>query len=136
MLQHKLFEGMQANYERDISPSHTSVFGELDYLMSTPQIVEMIIRAATEMLDPLLPEPYTTIGTHFDIHHEQPTLVQEGGTVQLQLTLIHLEGNKIRLRIECFDRIGRICTAHHDRAIVEKERFRFSTYERAGSFPL
>lgn len=136
MTEHKIFEGMKSTYEQSIAATHPTVFGELDYLMSTPQIVEIIIRAASDMLDTSVPEQYITIGTHLDLRHEQPTLIIEPGNFRVELLVTKLEDNKIWLDVQCFDKIGRVCSAIYERTIVDKERFRFATYERAGRHKL
>ena len=129
MLEHKIFEGLKSSYEQEIEIIH-SIPGELDYLLSTPQIVKLIILASAKMLDPLLPEQYITIGTHLDLYHEQPTLVMEEGAIRVELTVAKIEEDHIWLDVECFDKVGRVSRGKYERAIVDKERLRFSTYER------
>lgn len=129
MLEHKIFEGLKSSYEQEVEIIH-SIPGELDYLLSTPQIVKLIILASTQMLDPLLPDQFITIGTHLDLYHEQPTLVMEKGSIRVDLTVDKVEENYIWLDVECFDKVGRISHGKYERAIVDKERLRFGTYER------
>lgn len=132
MFEHKIFEGMVSSYTTELSLTHFAMAGELDYLLTTPQIMEVVIQASAKMLDPALPEPYITLGTHIEFYHEQPTLIMAGGSIRVELKVTQVDGNRIVLAVTCFDKDGQIGHGIYERAIVDKERFRFSTYTRAG----
>lgn len=131
MVEHNIHLGMVSHYEKELLFSRSPVSQDLEYLLATPQIIEVIIEAASRMLDPLLPDPYITIGTKIDFTHEKPTLVMDGRPVRTELRVEEIKGTKILLDVKCFDGIGQIGFGKYERAIVDKERLRFATYRRA-----
>ena len=134
MLEHKIYEGLSTTYTKEghllpfLSPTE-----ELNYLLTTPQIIEVIIEASIAMLDPLVPEEYITVGVQLEFSHEQPTLVLEGGPITAKLTVLKVDGNKIKLDVKCYDEIGLIGQGNYERVIVHKGKLRESTYKRAKS---
>mgnify|MGYP000859423374 CR=1 FL=1 len=135
MVEHKIYEGISSTFKKEETLRHflpsSGADRALNYLLSTPQIIEMIIEASATMLDPLLPREYITVGTHIELSHEQPTLVLAGGTITVKLTVVKIHGNRINLDIECYDENGLICKGKYERAIVNKEKLRVTSYKRA-----
>lgn len=131
MLEHQIYDGMVFTFQKELSYSRSPVSEHLEYLLSTPQIIEVIIEAAYRMLDPLLPEPYITVGRKIEFTHEQPTLVMDGRPIKVELKVDKVEGHFITLDVACFDGIGQIGSGKYDRTIVDRERLRFSTMDRA-----
>ncbi|HHZ00008.1 MAG TPA: hypothetical protein GYA03_02810 [Tissierellia bacterium] len=105
----------------------------LDYLLSTPEVLDIIIEASVKMLDPLLPPGYITVGKYIELSHEQPTLTLAGGTITTILTVTEVSGNKVFLDFSCHDEIGMICKGVYERVIVNKDKLMESTYRRAQS---
>ncbi|MGI6731989.1 MAG: thioesterase family protein [Anaerovoracaceae bacterium] len=133
MLEHKISEGLSATFKKELSFSASPVAEELSYLLTTPQIVEVVIEASAKLLDPLVPSGYITIGKYLEISHDQPTLVLEGGPVTVNLFVMKIENNKIILDVKCYDDIGLIAKGKYERAIVDVEKLRAATYKRAES---
>lgn len=137
MFDHKIIEGLSTIYKKEgsgietLSSSGTS--GTLNYLLTTPQIIEIIIEASYKLLDPLLPDGYITVGKYIELTHEQPTLTLVGGTISAILTVTKIDGNKIYLDVACYDEIGLICKGMYERAIVNRDRLMEITYQRAQS---
>lgn len=137
MLEHKIIVGLSTIYKKEgnlletLSSSGTT--GSLNHLLTTPQIIETIIEASYNMLDPLLPEGYITVGKHIELSHEHPTLTIVGATISVILTVRRIDGSKILLDVACHDNIGLICKGSYERAIVNKEKLMESAYQRAQS---
>lgn len=137
MIEHKITVGQSAIYKKEGSIKGSYINSgssdTLNYLLSTPEVLDIIIEASTKMLDNLLPAGYITIGKYIELSHEQPTLTLTGGTISTILTVTKISGNKIFLDFSCHDEIGLICKGIYERAIVEREKLMESTYRRAQS---
>lgn len=101
---------------------------ELSYLVSTPAVVNMIIEASTDLLDSLLPEDYTTVGTGIHLEHEKPTLI--GEEIHIKVKVKEVSNGKVILSIKGHDRKGRFCKGEYERHIVNKNRLLDHTYNR------
>lgn len=137
MIEHKITVGQSAIYKKEGSIRGSYINSgssdTLNYLLSTPEVLDIIIEASTKMLDNLLPAGYITIGKYIELSHEQPTLTLTGGTISTILTVTKISGNKIFLDFSCHDEIGLICKGIYERAIVEREKLMEATYRRAQS---
>lgn len=136
MINHRITVGLSSIYKKDSTSGGTYAFSGnngLDYLLSTPEVLDIIIEASTKMLDPLLPEGYITVGKYIELSHEQPTLTLTGGSISAILTVAEVKGNKIYLDFSCHDEVGLICKGIYERVIVDKEKLMENTYKRAQS---
>ncbi|HVI43000.1 MAG TPA: hypothetical protein VM577_20525 [Anaerovoracaceae bacterium] len=134
MIEHSIKEGLSTVYEKetttgDAYSSTNADAGTLDYLVSTPSIITMIIDAAADMLDQLLPPDYITVGKKIELIHEQPSLV--GEKIILKLEVKKLEGNSVLLNIEAKDSKGQICSGIYERMIINKDKLLNIAYERS-----
>ena len=75
-----------------------------------------------------LPEGYATIGHSLDLSHEAPTCL--GMTVTVKVTLVEIDGMKLRFEILVWDDLGEISRGHHERIVVNKDEFVQKTRER------
>lgn len=137
MIEHKITVGLSSIHKREGTIRGTYAYSgsndSLDYLLSTPEVLDIIIEASVKMLDPLLPSGYITVGKYIELSHEQPTLTLTGESISTIITVTKISGNKIFLDFSCHDEIGLICKGIYERAIVDKEKLMESTYRRAQS---
>lgn len=135
MFDHKIIVGLSTIYKKEGSMletlSSSGTVSSLNYLLTTPQIMEIIIEASSNMLDPLLPEGYITVGKFIELSHEQPTLTLTGGVISVIITVTKIDGNKIYLDVAGYDDVGLICKGIYERAIVNKNSLMEATYKRA-----
>ena len=135
MFNNEIIEGLSTIYKKEGSMfetlSSSGNTGTLNYLITTPQIMEIIIEASYNMLDPLLPAGYITVGKYIELSHEKPTLTLCGGTISVILTVSKIDGNKVYLDVVCHDDIGLICKGMYERAIVNKDKLMEDAYRRA-----
>ena len=101
MTEHKIKPGLSTIYTReagnaDALPSSHSA-GIMDFLVSTPAILTMIIEATRDLLDPLLSDGFITVGKNINLTHERPTLI--GETVTLVITVKEVKGENVFLDI-------------------------------------
>ncbi|MFA9422176.1 MAG: thioesterase family protein [Sedimentibacter sp.] len=137
MIEHKIVKGLSTTHKSE-GGMHNTLYssrptGELNYLLSTPEILEIIIEASYKMLDPLLPTGYTTVGKYIELSHEQPTLTLLGGKISTTMTVTEVIGNKVSLDFTCHDEIGLICKGRYERFIVNKDKLMEATSKRAQS---
>ena len=133
MINHKIAVGLSTIYKcegclSDAMP-HSGSAGILDYLISTPAIMAMIIEASSNLLDPLLPEDYITVGKNIELSHEKPTIID--GTISIIVSVTKIDGDRIHLDISGHDAIGQVCQGKYERVIVNKNVLMDSTYRRA-----
>ena len=131
MINHQIREGLSITETKKTTTddAHSSSnTGALDYLVSTPSIVMMIIDTATHMLDKLLPSDYITVGKKIELVHEQPSIV--GETISLKLTVEKIVGNSVLLDVQVADLKGIVCKGKYERAIINKEKLLEIAYMR------
>ena len=132
MINHRITKGMTDTYTKKTTTNdgynayHT---GALDYLVSTPSIINMIIDATTSMLDKLLPQDYITVGKKIELLHEHPSLV--GETITLRLEVENVEGHLITLCFRAVDSKGEVCCGKYQRTIINKNKLLEIAYQRA-----
>lgn len=131
MINHKITKGIYNVYSKRTNSNDTDVAyntGILDYLVSTPAIIRMIIDASADMLDKLLPSDYLTVGRKIELTHEQPTLV--GETVTVTVKVEEVIQNVVFLGFEVNDSKGTVCSGKYERVIIEKNKLMDIAYKR------
>jgi len=133
-MEHKIVSGLSTIYEKETSKldamAPTSMgSGIMEVLVSTPAVLQMIIDAASRLLDPLLPSGYTTVGKHIELSHESPTMV--GEKITLVITVTKVWGESVLLEITGHDSTGVICKATYERSIVEQEHLLEIAFKRS-----
>lgn len=132
MIDHRIKKGLTATHTKatTTNDAYTSNHtGALDYLVSTPAIIMMVIDAATEMLDILLPQDYITVGKKFEILHEHPSVV--GDTITLKTTVEDVEGHLITLDFKAEDSKGVVCSGKYQRTIINRGKLLDIAYQRS-----
>lgn len=131
MIQHMITEGISTVYKKETTSTEaypSSDTGTLDYLVSTPAILMMVIDSATEMLDKLLPKGYITVGKRVELHHEHPSLI--GETISLKLTVEKVDEKSVTLDLQAADSKGVVCTGKVERAVINKDKLLEIAYKR------
>lgn len=131
MISHNIKEGMTTEFNRVTSSEDAyRVPGQmdLDYLVSTPAIVTMIIEGSARMLDALVSPENITIGTHIQLSHEHATLI--GEQVSFIVKVAKVEGNTIHLDFQGKDRDGVFCRGSYQRHVVNRHKLTESAQKR------
>ncbi len=68
-----------------------------------------------------MPEGFSSVGTHLDVHHMAPTPV--GATIRVRAEVLSLEGNRIYFSIEAWDNLEKIGEGRHERVVIDEARF-------------
>lgn len=90
-------------------------------VFGTPAMGVLVEEICLQMVDPLLPEGQTTVGSKIDIRHLAPTPV--GDKVKLRAEIVSIEKNVINFEVKVWDSVELVGKAKHQRVILDVERF-------------
>lgn len=118
-----LKEGLKGKAEMEVTSKDTALsFGSGGVeVFATPIMVGLMENASLKAVDELLPESYTTVGTHLDVSHISSTPI--GMKVTAQAELIKIEGKVLTFKVEVYDEIEKVGEGTHQRFIVSLEKF-------------
>lgn len=88
---------------------------------ATPAMTCLMEKAATEALEPLLPEGWTTVGISLNVAHKAPTPV--GLVVRAEAEVTAVDGRKVSFTVRAFDDKEEIGSGTHERFAVGAEKF-------------
>lgn len=88
---------------------------------ATPAMTCLMEKAATEALEPLLTEGWTTVGISLNIKHKAVT--PTGLNVRAEARVTAVDGRKITFEVKAFDDREEIGSGTHERFAVMKEKF-------------
>ena len=128
--------GMSAVLQKRIEESDTARGmgrDSLETLLATPTYVDLMIRAAIEVLKPNFPyqSGFITVGTAMTFNHQAPSAL--GMTVSVKATLAKIDGNRFFFDIEAFDEVGVIGRGTHERQVVKLQGLLDKVRERTAS---
>ena len=109
--------------------SGNSLPDDIEPLLSSSGLINLTILAATELVDPLLPDGFISIGKSSSITHEHPSVL--GAHLSLTVTVAEFDGYHITLRIVASDETGVVGTGTHVRSIVNKHWLQIRVAGRA-----
>lgn len=115
--------GMTNRFEKLVSEEDTAnrlASGTLE-VFSTPMMVAMMECAAKDLVQPLLEEGYSTVGTSLNIKHIAATKVNK--KVWAIAELVEIDRKKLTFKIDAFDEDKKIGEGTHERFIIENEKF-------------
>jgi len=128
-----LVPGLSAVVQKKIGEEDTASqygVGLLGKLLSPPSYVDMLIRAAAEAVQPLLPEGFVTVTKTMEFTSEAPTAL--GMTVTVKATLETVDGNRLVFKIDAWDEIGVIGHGRNERYVVNESKLWENAKERMG----
>ena len=88
---------------------------------ATPAMTCLMEKAATEAVEALVPEGWTTVGISLHVAHTAATPV--GLTVRAEAEVTAVEGRKIIFTVRAYDEAGEIGVGSHERFAVAREKF-------------
>ncbi|WP_027405811.1 thioesterase family protein [Anaerovibrio sp. RM50] len=88
---------------------------------ATPAMTCLMEKAATEALEPLLADGWTTVGISLDVQHKAATPI--GLSVRAEAEVTAVDGRKITFSVKAFDDKEEIGSGTHERFAVMKEKF-------------
>lgn len=105
---------------RDEDTASTIGSGSLAVL-ATPVMIAAAEQACADLVQPLLDEGMSTVGTRLDIRHLAPTPVGMSYRVDCELTAVN--GRVLSFNVVINDECERVGEGTHERVIINEERF-------------
>lgn len=90
-------------------------------VLATPWMIAFMERVSHRLLTCCLPEGYSSVGTHLDVHHLAATPI--GATIRVKAEVLSLDGNHVYFSIEAWDEQEKIGEGKHERVIIDEARF-------------
>lgn len=90
-------------------------------VLGTPMMIALMENAAWQVVQPLLAEGETTVGTLVNVRHLAATPL--GMRVTATAELIEIDGRRLVFRVSAHDERGPIGEGTHERARVQLDRF-------------
>ena len=90
-------------------------------VLATPYLIWNLEMAARNAIKPLLEEGFDSVGTEVNVKHLAATPLGMSATFRAQVT--HVDGNRVRFRVEAFDEREKIAEGSHERYVVDIARF-------------
>lgn len=91
------------------------------FVLATPMMITLMENAALKAVEAVLPEGYTTVGTHLDVAHLAATPL--GMEARAVAELVEVEGKRLKFKVTAYDAKDKIGEGYHERYIVEIEKF-------------
>ena len=91
-------------------------------VLGTPIMIAFMEITAMEMLEEVLDETKTTVGTRVDIRHLAPSPL--GAEIKVSAEVIEVEGPKVTLTVNAWHGETLIGTGTHWRYVIDIEQFR------------
>jgi predicted thioesterase len=101
---------------------------DVQSLLSSPGLASLLIQASSELVDPLLPDGFMSVGKSVSIVHEHPSVV--GATLDLTVTIAEFDGYHVTLSMEAHDESGLVGSGTHMRSIVNKRWLQVRIHRR------
>lgn len=115
--------GLIGSYQIVVANEHTAPFvgsGKVRVL-ATPVMINLFEAAALACCEQHLPQGRQSLGIHLDVRHIAATPV--GMRVNATAELVKIEGRTLTFRVEAHDERELIGDGHHQRVVVDVERF-------------
>jgi fluoroacetyl-CoA thioesterase len=90
-------------------------------VLATPSMITFMERVSHRLLTCCLPEGYSSVGTHVDVHHLAPTPV--GAIIHVKVKVLGVDGNRVDYSIEAWDDLEKIGEGKHERMVIDEARF-------------
>lgn len=115
-----------------VSKEHTAIAmhsGDVP-VYATPALAALLEEAACAAIAPSLEEDKTTVGVRIDIRHLAASPV--GAAIRAQARLTQIEGRRLTFRVMAWDETEQIADGHHERMLVDRNRFLQRVGEKGG----
>lgn len=107
-------------------------FRQMPEVFATGFLVGFLEWACIKAINPHIDWPQEqTVGTHIDVSHEAAT--PPGLEITATVELMAVEGRKLRFSVEAHDGIDLIARGHHERYIINKEKFDARLSDKIGN---
>ncbi len=118
-----LVPGIRLSNSKTVTERDTAaVYGSgLHDVFSTPAMIAFMEQTAMRAVEACLNEGEGTVGTEINVKHVRATAV--GKDVTCTATLQEVNGRRLLFHVEASDETGIIGEGHHERFIIDNEKF-------------
>jgi fluoroacetyl-CoA thioesterase len=120
------------NFEITLENSAIHLGSGSTRVLATPSMIAYMERVSHRLLTCCLPEGYSSVGTHLDVHHLAPTPV--GATIRVRAEVQLVDGYRVNFLIEAWDSQEKIGEGTHERVVIEEARFWKRVEKKMASF--
>ena len=115
--------GIKGRMETIVTPDNvaTSVGSGRVKVFSTPNMIQLMERAALFSIEPYLEKGQSSVGTHIDVSHCAATPV--GMRVWAESEVMEIDRRKVTFAVKAYDERGLIGEGTHERFIIDIEKF-------------
>lgn len=119
--------GIKGRFETIVTTDNiaTSVGSGKVKVLSTPNMITLMEKAALLSIEPYLEEGQSSVGTHLNVSHCSSTPV--GMKVWAESEVIEIDRRRISFSVKAFDERGLIGEGTHDRFIIDIDKFQTRT---------
>jgi fluoroacetyl-CoA thioesterase len=100
---------------------HFAGFHDMPPVFATAFMVGFVEDTCVAALKPHLAPGQRTVGTHVNVSHSAATPIGMKATCAVEL--VEVEGRRLKFKVQCSDEKGSIGEGHHERFIIDLERF-------------
>lgn len=90
-------------------------------VLATPWMIWHLEFTCRDLIKPLLDEGFDSVGTEVNVKHLAATPL--GMTATFRAEVIHVDGNRVKFRVEAWDERDKIAEGTHERYVVNIARF-------------
>ncbi len=90
-------------------------------VLSTPQMINGMERTCRDLVLPMLPQGFDTVGTHVDVFHLAAASI--GDSVLFTAEITDVGERRVEFHVEAWRGKEKIGEGAHERAIIDKARF-------------
>ena len=115
--------GMANELSFQVEHKHTAAHigsGSLKVL-ATPMMIAFMERVARDLLALHLPQGYSSVGVHVDIHHLAPTPL--GEKVWVTCKIVAVDSRRVDFAVRAWDAHETVGEGTHQRVVINEERF-------------
>ena len=130
----KLYIGMSKTMQKKITIDDTALnfgSGKIEDLFATPRLVAFMVEVCAQLIDPIMPEGFVTVGNQISVNHDKPSLI--GATVTISVRIVGFDSGHFLFEMEAYDEFGKIGSGSHARSIVNYQSLMNKANERAYS---
>ncbi|HEX6513771.1 MAG TPA: thioesterase family protein [Chloroflexota bacterium] len=101
-------------------------------VLGTPYMINLMEIASAKAVESELPPGHTTVGMLVDVKHLAATPIDMKVTAHARL--LEVDGRRLVFEVEAYDEREKIGEGHHERFIVDLQRFLEKTAKKSMSF--
>jgi len=117
----KIGESLEKSFLVKPEHSASSVSSGAVYVLSTPMMIAFMEDVSFTLAQRYLETGKTTVGFHVDVKHLAPAPI--GKEVKVKSTLVEVNGNKLKFKVEAYYKDKKIGDGIHERVIVDEKEF-------------